>query len=422
MLELETDKATIEVPSSVAGKVTEVKVKAGDKVKMGQVILTVDGEASVTSPQSSVGNKQASVGSQQSSVGGQQPSPAVNRRQPAVLNRLRRKPRRLVLQRSARIPPRKCRRRPGLEQRVEGRGDRPRPTSPARLRGTTSSTSAAARVRAAEQHRPTFRRRLPRRPFGGWRASSASTSIRSTGSGTDGRISIEDVKAHAKRLLTQRRQRSRRRRGIAKPLPDFSRWGEVERQPMRAGPPQNRRAPERGVVDRFRTSRSTTSPTSPALEELRKRYAKQVGSRRRAAHGHCHRRQDLRDRAQAVPAVQLVDRSRGRRDSCSRNTCNIGVAVDTDRGLLVPVIRNADTKSIIADFDGAGGSSPRRRARASSALDEMQGGSFSISQPRRHRRHVLHADRERARGGHSRDLARDAWSRSSTKTAASSRG
>src|SRR5476649_1633443 len=42
VLELETDKATIEVPSSVAGTVKDVKIKAGDKVKVGQVILTVE--------------------------------------------------------------------------------------------------------------------------------------------------------------------------------------------------------------------------------------------------------------------------------------------------------------------------------------------------------------------------------------------
>src|SRR5580704_4040590 len=42
VLELETDKATIEVPSSVAGRIRDVKVKAGDQVKVGQVILTVD--------------------------------------------------------------------------------------------------------------------------------------------------------------------------------------------------------------------------------------------------------------------------------------------------------------------------------------------------------------------------------------------
>src|SRR5262245_60332322 len=46
VLELETDKATIEVPSSVSGTVQDVKVKQGDKVKVGQVVLTVgDGAA-----------------------------------------------------------------------------------------------------------------------------------------------------------------------------------------------------------------------------------------------------------------------------------------------------------------------------------------------------------------------------------------
>src|SRR6266702_4390135 len=42
VIELETDKATFEVPSSVAGTVTDVKVKPGDKVKVGQTILTVE--------------------------------------------------------------------------------------------------------------------------------------------------------------------------------------------------------------------------------------------------------------------------------------------------------------------------------------------------------------------------------------------
>ncbi|MEO5821030.1 MAG: biotin/lipoyl-containing protein, partial [Vicinamibacteraceae bacterium] len=46
VLELETDKATIEVPSSVAGTVSEIKVKSGDKVTIGQVVLTVTEAAS----------------------------------------------------------------------------------------------------------------------------------------------------------------------------------------------------------------------------------------------------------------------------------------------------------------------------------------------------------------------------------------
>src|SRR5450759_5257640 len=42
ILELETDKATIEVPSSVSGTVKEIKVKVGDKVKVGQAILSYE--------------------------------------------------------------------------------------------------------------------------------------------------------------------------------------------------------------------------------------------------------------------------------------------------------------------------------------------------------------------------------------------
>jgi len=45
VMELETDKAVIEVPSSVSGVVSEVRVKEGDKLKVGQVIFTVENGA-----------------------------------------------------------------------------------------------------------------------------------------------------------------------------------------------------------------------------------------------------------------------------------------------------------------------------------------------------------------------------------------
>ena len=50
VLELETDKATIEVPTSVGGKVSEVKVKAGDKVSVGQVVLVLDSASGASGP------------------------------------------------------------------------------------------------------------------------------------------------------------------------------------------------------------------------------------------------------------------------------------------------------------------------------------------------------------------------------------
>ena len=45
VLELETDKATIEVPSSVSGVVKEVRIKQGERIKVGQVVLTLDNGA-----------------------------------------------------------------------------------------------------------------------------------------------------------------------------------------------------------------------------------------------------------------------------------------------------------------------------------------------------------------------------------------
>src|SRR5438045_9184932 len=59
VLELETDKATIEVPSSVAGQVKEVKVKAGDKVKVGQPILTVEDGAAQPAQETRQGPRRA---------------------------------------------------------------------------------------------------------------------------------------------------------------------------------------------------------------------------------------------------------------------------------------------------------------------------------------------------------------------------
>ena len=43
VMELETDKAVVEVPSSVSGTIQEIRVKEGDKIKVGQVVFTVDG-------------------------------------------------------------------------------------------------------------------------------------------------------------------------------------------------------------------------------------------------------------------------------------------------------------------------------------------------------------------------------------------
>lgn len=50
LVELESDKATLEVPSSAAGKITEIRVKEGDKVSMGSVILMLEAEGEAAAP------------------------------------------------------------------------------------------------------------------------------------------------------------------------------------------------------------------------------------------------------------------------------------------------------------------------------------------------------------------------------------
>src|SRR5215469_16877179 len=50
VMELETDKAVVDVPSSVSGTVQEIRVKEGEKIKVGQVIFTVDGAETTSAP------------------------------------------------------------------------------------------------------------------------------------------------------------------------------------------------------------------------------------------------------------------------------------------------------------------------------------------------------------------------------------
>ena len=113
------------------------------------------------------------------------------------------------------------------------------------------------------------------------------------------------------------------------------------------------------------------------LEELRKKYAKQV----EAAGG------NLTVTSIAVKVVAAALRvfpqfnasiDMAADEIVLKQYVNIGVAVDTDRGLLVPVIRNADQKNLTQIAIELTQLSEKARSRKI-ALDEMQGGCFSIS-------------------------------------------
>jgi pyruvate dehydrogenase E2 component (dihydrolipoamide acetyltransferase) len=348
VLELETDKATIEVPSSVAGQVKEIKVKAGDKVKVGQAILSVE------------------------ESGGAQPAPAKAATQPAPSSAV-------GANTAARVPD-----DGGLEQHVEGekRAGRDKAgtieSAPARQsdgRKVVDISRGARPAPAAEPAAPELPV-APAAPSVRRMARELGVDINQVaGSGSGGRISVDDVKAHAKRLITEPRVAGGAA-VAAEPLPDFTRWGEVERQAMRAV----RRKTAEHLSAAWATIPHVTQhdlADVTALEELRKRYAKQA----EAAGG------NLTLTAIAVKvvaaALKVFPQFNSSIDLAAdeiilKKYVNIGVAVDTDRGLLVPVIRDADAKNILQLSVELSQLSEKARTRKI-GLDEMQGGCFSIS-------------------------------------------
>jgi len=409
VVELETDKATIEVPSSVEGKISEIKVKQGDKVKVGQVILTVADTGSAQQEGAKAERQEGKAEGQEGTAGRQEGKAerqeAKAEKQEGRAGRQEGKAEKsdgdaAGANTAAKVPSGE----PGLEQHVEGA----KREVAADKAGTKRAASAppddseepARRVdelpqRAPKEEapprgqkvvdisrgaRPAAESAAPEQP-----PAPAAPSVRRMarelgidinevpGSGPSGRISVEDVKAHARRLVASP---GRGGAAAAAPLPDFSRWGEIERQAMRAV----RRKTAEHLTIAWQTIPHVTQfdlADITSLEELRKKYGKQA----EAAGG------NLTVTAIAVKviasALRVFPQFNASIDLAAdeiivKKYVNVGVAVDTDRGLLVPVIRNADQKNIVQLAVELAQLSEKARTRKI-ALEEMQGGCFSIS-------------------------------------------
>ncbi len=390
VLELETDKATIEVPSSVAGRVQAINVKAGDKVQVGQAILTVEDAG---------GSSQEAPAKAQAQSSPRTAPPKAEEAEEAEEPESSTKPA-PAAERTSAAPPRrsgavgantaaKVSEEEGLEQHIEG-DKRSGGADKAGVSAETAKQAAdaqsqvrahkvvdisrGARQTAAEPELPV----APAAPSVRRMARELGVDINQVpGTGRGGRISVDDVKAHAKRLVSgAARAAGGGGAPAAAPLPDFSRWGDIERQPMRAV----RRKTAEHLSAAWTAVPHVTQHDSAditALEELRKKYAKQVET----AGG------NLTVTAVAVKVVAAalkafpqfnasIDLAAG--EIVYKKYVNIGIAVDTDRGLLVPVIRDADTKNITQLSVEIAQLSEKARSRKIS-LDEMQGGCFSIS-------------------------------------------
>jgi pyruvate dehydrogenase E2 component (dihydrolipoamide acetyltransferase) len=323
LLEIETDKATVEVPSEVAGTIQEVKVKDGDNAKVGDVIFIVE---------TSGGKKNKSKSS----------SETEKKTEPVKKEKKKEEP-----QKSA-------------GEKSESPKAQPTDTVAARKKIKSNKIAPAS---------PTVRR------F----AREIGIDIHKVnGTGPGGRISIDDVKVFAKSINEQISKSGGTYSLGVQPesLPDFSKWGDVERKTM-----SNIRRKTAEHLSYAWSSIPHVTQYDKAditdLEVLRKKFAKQAEAAGGKLTVTVILLKIIASALKKFPELNAsVDMSN--KEIIYKNYINIGIAVDTDRGLLVPVIRDVDKKNIIELAAELAEISEKARDKKLS-LDEMQGGNFSIS-------------------------------------------
>jgi pyruvate dehydrogenase E2 component (dihydrolipoamide acetyltransferase) len=343
VLELETDKATIEVPSSVSGTIKEVRIKQGERVKVGQVVLTLDnGAAAATeSAKSAAGDqpKPQPVGAPEDG-GLSQELPGAVTAQPAAAEAKPRRGEVVDIREGARTaapaqPLRDAKDKKDVEAEPQG------PAAP-----------AAPSVRRLARELGVDIRRVP-------------------GSGPAGRISIDDVQAFVREAMAGGVPAS-----APSALPDFTKWGEVERKPMS----NIRRKTAEHLSHAWNVIPHVTHHDKAditALEALRKQYSPQAekagGKLTMTAIALKIVAAALRKFPQFNSSIDVA-----RNEIVYKKSIHVGVAADTERGLLVPVIRDVDRKGIIQLAAELGAASEKARAGKLS-LDDMQGAGFTIT-------------------------------------------
>ena len=344
VLELETDKATIEVPSSAAGVVKEIKVKPGEKVKVGQTIFTVDENGAAAPAKADAKPAEA-------------PKAEAAKPEPAKPEEAKAEPPK------AETPKRKA-------DVVEMKPSR----TQAAAEQEKKQTAAPAPAQAPPAVDPAS---IPAAPSARRLARELGLNIAEIqGSGPAGRISMDDVTAYARRLLSG--AGAGRATAVAgEPLPDFSKWGAIERKPMSGV--------RRTTAHRLTQAWSTVPHVFQhdraditGVEALRKRLSKKAEADGRPPITiTAFLMKTLAAALRKFPPLNSsVDMQTD--EIVYKQYAHIGVAVDTDRGLLVPVIRDVDQKDIFQIADEIAQAAEKARNRKLS-LDDMQGGSITIS-------------------------------------------
>jgi pyruvate dehydrogenase E2 component (dihydrolipoamide acetyltransferase) len=330
ILEVETGKATIEVPSPQAGTVATILTKAGDKVVVGQgvMLLSVTASAAAPTPPAAAVAAPASPAAGAAKDVSTTPAPSVQ----AVP--------------SAPVQPSHAQ-APSADSLVVAR---PQPEH--------LPVAAAPSVRLFARELGVDIRQVP--------ASSAN-----------GRITIEDVKGFVKRLSLE----SRAQAGVGAafalpPLPDFSRFGAVKNEAMSTIRLRTAEHMARCWANIPHVTQHAKGRTD-VLERLRKRYA---------AQGEAEGVKITITAFVLKMVAQLLIKypkfnasiDMAKQEIIYKDYVHIGVAVDTERGLLVPVLRDVNKKSVLTIARELAALAAKARSGKISP-DDLAGGTFTVT-------------------------------------------
>lgn len=379
IIEFETDKAVVEIPSPAKGKVKEISVKSGDTAKVGAVIAKIETEGD--------SGKTEQVEAEAKEKGGEEDETAEEEKEKAEETETeqeeaeadeKEEPEEQEEEKESKEAAKEDeeeKQEAAAEEKQEKTAEQKKEERPAEAEPKPSKRGPS---RGEPAPAPPSVRRLARE------LGADVQAIEGTGPG--GRITEDDVKAYVRGIVTSKEGQppsrpaaaQRKDTGIPaqRPLPDFSKWGDIDRQPMS----KVRRITADGTGYSWNVVPHVTQfdrADVTDLESFRQKYSKPVekaGGKLTVTSvllkvmGIALRKFPKFNASLDVDNEEII----------YKNYVHIGMAVDTDRGLLVPVIRNADQKSIsrlavevteIAD----------KTRNKKIGPDDMEGGTFTIS-------------------------------------------
>ncbi len=336
VMEIETDKATIEVPAPVSGMIEKIHVNEGDKILVGQLMMTID------------------EGAEKGRVIKEEIKKEI-KKDMNELKELKRKE----------------------EEKLEAEPMKEEKKS----REKIVLRSKEGEVIQLSQPSPPAQEVAPAAPSVRRLARELGVDISEVlGSGPGGRISEEDVRNYTHLLINKSKTlKAPDQTAIQAPtvsLPDFAKWGGIERKPMT----NVRRKTAENMSAAWATVPHVTQHDNAditSLEQMRKDFGKRVqeaGGRLTVT------AIILKVVASALKVFPQFNSSvdMANKEIIYKKYYHIRVAVDTDRGLIVPVIRDVDKKDII-ELSLELALMAERARNKKITLEEMQGGTFSIS-------------------------------------------